>query len=51
MNYKLKYIPLVGASWLFTIHLTIYVQFIKVNHTSFLVYHKYKTSEDPTICE
>lgn len=51
MNYKLKCILLVGADWLFTVHLTIYVQFKKVNHIGFLVHHKYKTSEDPTICE
>lgn len=42
---------MVGACWLFSIHLTICAQFIKVNHTSLLVYHKHKTSEDPTICE
>lgn len=51
MNYNLKYILLVGVYSLFTIHLTICVQFRKVNHTGFLVYHKYKTSEDLTICE
>lgn len=51
MNYKLKRILLVGACWLVAIHLPIYVKFKKVNHIGFLVYHKYKTSENPTICE
>jgi len=51
MNYKLKCILLVWAYWFFTIHPTIYVLVRKVNHTGFMVYHKYKTCEDPTICE